>query len=79
MPTDSSGSFTSSPANIDSPGEATRRVVPNLSSSRSSWAWLEAEMPTTGISVARTHGGEAGASANPGGGLTARVVLPVRP
>lgn len=27
-------------------------------------------------SIARAHGGEAGAEANPGGGLTARVVLP---
>ncbi|MFC8075295.1 sensor histidine kinase [Streptomyces sp. NPDC057307] len=27
-------------------------------------------------SIARAHGGEAGAKANPGGGLTARVVLP---
>ncbi|MEU4025471.1 sensor histidine kinase [Streptomyces anulatus] len=30
-------------------------------------------------SVARAHGGVAGASANPGGGLTARVVLPTDP
>ncbi|MFJ9886106.1 sensor histidine kinase [Streptomyces sp. NPDC091287] len=30
-------------------------------------------------SVARAHGGDAGASANLGGGLTARVVLPTRP
>ncbi|MFJ3999078.1 sensor histidine kinase [Streptomyces parvus] len=29
-------------------------------------------------SVARAHGGDAGARANPGGGLTARVTLPVR-
>ncbi|MGQ4450287.1 ATP-binding protein, partial [Streptomyces griseus] len=29
-------------------------------------------------SVARAHGGDAAASANPGGGLTARVVLPAR-
>lgn len=30
-------------------------------------------------SVARAHGGEAGANANPGGGLTARVTLPTDP
>ncbi|SCF65365.1 hypothetical protein GA0115255_101521, partial [Streptomyces sp. Ncost-T6T-2b] len=28
-------------------------------------------------SVARAHGGDVGARANPGGGLTARVTLPV--